>query len=210
MESCILRTDRKGRFDVFDMFVDGQLIIALPHRASLTLVRRGNLLFVESDLGLTSLEYDLKTICFIDVAKDLYSEAVQMTPSFLGATKSFDCNAQTKRFVDYYNPAGSDISAGLFGKEMPDQVYVNLSRYPDNSAKTNIEFSVFREECVEMGNELLKLDEPAMTLVGSLKLHGQKPHYFMFVVWWGDDRWVYGKNFFFNNTVFPKQKGDNR
>jgi len=201
MESCILRTDKKGDLKVFDMFLDGQLMISLPHRASLTIVRIGQKIILESDLGLMSSAYDLQTICEIDIEKETYPEAVNMNPDFMRVARSFDCDCQVKKFVNAYHDDKNTllrVSTKLFGDDWLDQAYVHFSRYPDGVRKDNIEFSVIKAE--HMNDE--KLEEPAMTLVGSLQLSRRSPYYFLFVSWWSDAVWTY-RNFFFNNSQFP-------
>jgi len=200
MDIGFLRTDKNGKFEVFNMYDDNNPVrIVLPHRVSLSLFRLENFLVIDCDLGHTPGD-DIR-VCEINTSKKEYTEAVRMNPKFMSIARSFESSFCVDRFIDAYAVKNYEhVSAGMFGRDRVDQVWINLA--PDMRLKTNIEFSVFKNDYVNLFGNEHKLDEPAMTLVGSLKLHGLKAHYFLFVEWWGDNPWRYSKNFFYNNTAF--------
>lgn len=204
MKNHILRTNegRFGEFSVDNLYDNENLIISLPHRVSLILNRFGSVISLDCDLGMTSSKSDFLRICEIDIFKRDYQLAIQMNPNFMSIVRSFDNSFSAKKFIDAYKVEKYPmVSPNIFGEEWVDQVYIHLVE--PTYKMTNIEFSVIRANYID--DELL--EEPAMTLVGSLKLRGQKAHYFLFVEWWGDSFWSYRKNFFFNNTEFFRKTG---
>ncbi|MCX6766029.1 MAG: hypothetical protein NT136_03665 [Candidatus Moranbacteria bacterium] len=201
MESFILRTQERGKFPVTNLHSEGTVIVSLPHRHSFWLNRFENILTLECDLG--HMPGDQVNICKIDLSEKDYEKAMEMAPEFLSWARSFENSFQVNRFVDAYAVNNYQwASALMFGLDHQDQMWINLS--PDWRKKTNIEFSIIKDDYIDFLGDKHKLDEPAMTLACSLKLYGQKPYYFLFVEWWGDNSWRYGKNFFYNNTAFAR------
>jgi len=205
----LLRTQEKGKFSVDNLLGNNEMIrIVLPHRVGLTLSRFGSVIALDCDLGWMPTD-DIR-VCEIDISKENYSSAMMMNPEFMSVARSFENSFHVDNFVNvynkYYDREFFKISTKLFGDEKLDQVYIHLADNFHGGPRINIEFSVLKSKYMEdfEGRPEL-LDEPAMTLVGSIKLRGQHAHYFLFVEWWGDNKWMYSKNFFFNNTKFPEK-----
>lgn len=200
-----LRTHEKGIFSVSEMFDDSKIIrISLPHRMSFTLGRLGEILFIDCDLGW--MPSDDKRVCEINLSNNDCKRAICMNKDFMSIARPHESSFHINKFVNLYYNNYNHISTKIFGDEWLDQVYIHFIN-PHQKQKCNIEFSVIRSKYMENfdGNQEL-LTEPAMTLVVSLKLSKQRPHYFLFVEWDGDNKWMYSKNFFYNNSVFYEEK----
>ncbi len=203
-QSVHLRTDEKGEHKVFNMFKEGdEIIVALPHRVSINLFREGTKLKLDCDLGMISSSVDFCPIGQIDLSKPDYQAAVIFNPDFMAKARSFESHFHVDKFVrsrDKYLKAGLSLPPNrVFGNKWQDQVYVNLTEPFSEERKNNIEFSVWSSDYMDED----RLSESMFTLSGSLQLKGEVAHYFFFVDWFGNDLWVYEKNFFYNNTVFP-------
>mgnify|MGYP000206318559 CR=1 FL=1 len=206
MKSFILRTDKdlSRAKAVTNLFSDERIILSLPNRVSITLIRIRKEIIIECDLGLIGSDIDLKEICRIDISKEDYESAISFSEDFLKDTRSFENNFGIGKFVKARTNPHSGVHAGCFGS-WNDQVYIHLAQ-PTYKRIANIEFSVLEEKQIELYGEQYDLTEPMYTLVASLQLHNQRPHYFFFVEWNGNEFWQYGKNFFFNNTSFFRKK----
>ncbi|MBU1159771.1 hypothetical protein KKD04_01125 [Patescibacteria group bacterium] len=209
IKTCVLRTDRKGNFKVFNLGTkDTNTIIriGLPSRASIELwrdyIKGDNIqsgLHINIDLGHNPGD-DIYAAT-IALPRSKYEESIFFSEDFLSLARSFENSFQISNFLKADIEYG--ISTRVLGDEWLDQVFINLDK-PFQRRKTNIEFSVVQTQYLEnFDGNLEKLTGPAMTLVVSLKLFGQKPHYFMFVEWDNDNLWRYSKNFFYNRTLFP-------
>ncbi len=190
--------DPKG-FKVHDLFNDGLVRIALPSRTSLTIAKIGKEVFVRFDLG--HMPGDDKGVCEIDLLKINYADAVRMTDEFIASARPHDNHFHLEKAVGFYYEAKQGRAWSLLGDEWLDQVWINLEQ-PTHERLANIEFSIRRAKAID--DE--PLDEPALTLLGSVQLYRQMPHYFMFVAWWQKELWSYRRNFFYNNALFPAMK----
>ncbi|MDO8559354.1 MAG: hypothetical protein Q7R84_03410 [bacterium] len=202
-ESVTLRTIEKGAWRVIEMFNYGdELIIALPHRVSIILYREATKLRLACDLGMSSSSTDLCQIGEIDISKPNYQAAVALNPEFMARARSFENHFHVEKFIRFRKEslkAGQSFPPSkVFGKEWQDQVYVQLAE-PTYERIANIEFSVLSSDYMDEE----RLSKPMFTLCGSLQLRKEIAHYFFFIDWFGDDFWLYEKNFFYNNTMFP-------
>ncbi len=210
MKSHILRTDETGSFSVDSLLDNGEMIISLPHRVSLTLNRFGSVVRLNCDLGLTSSQSDFCPICEIDISKKNYQSAIRMNRDFVSLARSFDNNFQIEKFIRARNIPRFSVSPMSFGEEWQDQVYIHLLESDRWEEKINLEFSAIQANYINLFGEQCLLSEPIRTLVASLRLRGKRAHYFLFVEWWGNEFWSYQKNFFFNDTEFIKIKEEER
>lgn len=203
-KSIHMRISEKGSFSVFELFQDGdQLIIALPHRTSITLQRIHKVIKMDCDLGL--MPSDFCPIGIINTLKTSYRSAIILDPEFIKRTNSFEESFFPKKFVTersrLLKKASKILSPGhVFGNQWQDQVFIHLA--PREEKLINIEFGIFRSDTLD--DEPLK--EPAYTLCSSLRIGGQiLPHYWFFVEWSGNELWNY-TNFSYNNKVFLPKK----
>ena len=99
-ESVHLRTFEKGDFRVFDLFNDDdQLIIALPHRVSITIYREGTKIYIDCDLGMVSSLIDLCRIGQIDISKPDYKSALVLDNDFIKRARSFEKSFYAEKFI---------------------------------------------------------------------------------------------------------------
>lgn len=217
-KSVHLRTSKIGNFSVFNLFNNGdEVIIALPHRVSITLHRTKTEIHIDCDLGMISSSIDFCQIAKIGISKlseSDYQSTLVLNDEFKKRVRSFEESFFPEKFIRERKRSELEIAkfisrqrlisprlispTRVFGDQWIDQVYIHLAE-PAIEQIANIEFGIFRSDTID--DE--PLTEPALTLFSSIQLMGELAHYWLFIEWSGSEHWVYEKNFFYNDKVFP-------
>lgn len=206
---CTLQTDGEGNFVVFNMTpgrkdsVENVAIFPRGRRSPLTVSRNGHVVSIDCDLGESSSASDLLRICDINLAASRYREAVVMDERFLREARGSQDDENISRFLEWRELSQEHRNASMsqLGGEWLHQVWLNFNE-PGCSKKTNLEFSA-RDTSFYDDNARRYITGPEKTILVSLKLNSLPPFYFLFIRWEGDELWTYGKNFFYNDSVFP-------